>query len=382
VTEDPWLLLGYALLPYDRLIQVAEITGVYGLSFLVVFVNAAVTEVAIHLWRRDHRTFSDRSTHPLAPLIAASIMLASVWAYGLIRLTAPSHSGAAAAVGIVQGNHALEAQWKPELHGETLDDYVRLSLTSLRDRRVALVVWPESAVTFFLGHDASYRAAVERFVRAAGEELILGTPHYVTRENATYFFSSAFHANSEGRFRERFDKNQLLPFIEYFPLGADSFLQRRFGRMRAMTPGIDEEPFYTTLGTTAVAICFEAVFPHVVRRRMAEADVLLNLSNDVWLGDGAGPRQHFAMVRLRAVENRTWVIRSTTTGISAVIDPHGRIVAHIPRGREGVMITDIVPQRVDTPYERWGDLFAFGCLTFAAWVAAFRSRPRPTKPGP
>jgi apolipoprotein N-acyltransferase len=128
------------------------------------------------------------------------------------------------------------------------------------------------------------------------------------------------------------------------------------------TPGAGAALLDTRLGKAAVAICFEADFPELVRRRMREgAEVLINLSNDVWLG-AVGQRQHLAMVTLRAVENRTWVIRATTTGISAVIDPFGAVRARTDTFTEAVLDARVVPMRVETIYERYGDVFAFGCV--------------------
>jgi len=283
-------------------------------------------------------------------------------------------------VAIVQGNHSLATQWEPERHGETLKDYERLSWTAIRNHRPKILIWPESAVTFFLAHDAAYRESIGRFARGAGVELVVGTPHYEEVAGTTRFFSSAFRMRADGTVDGRFDKRQLLPFIEFFPLGADTFLRRTFGRMREMTPGQSRAPLDTILGKTAVAICVEVIFPHLVRRRTFEADILLNLSNDVWLGDEAGPQQHFAMVPFRAIESRTWVIRSTTTGISAVIDPRGRVVERLPRAAEGVLSSHVVPQRVDTFYEKWGDVFGFACLGFAALAAGLTAYRRSRQP--
>ena len=167
--------------------------------------------------------------------------------------------------------------------------------------------------------------------------------------------------------RARYDKERLLPFAEYFPLRFIDLLRRRFDRVRAFTPGAAATLLPTRLGPTAVVICFEAVFPELVRARMrAGAVALVNLSNDAWLGSGSGPAQHLAMVVPRAVENRTWVVRATTTGISAVIDPFGRVLEQTSPSTAAVLEAAIVPLRVDTFYERWGDWFAWLCAGLVA----------------
>ncbi len=167
----------------------------------------------------------------------------------------------------------------------------------------------------------------------------------------------------------------LLPFAEYYPLHFGAFLRRQFAPVRTFTPGSEARPLRTRFGPVAVAICFEAVHPDQVRRRMSrDAVALFNLSNDGWLGTGAGPRQHFAMARLRAVENDTWMVRSTTTGISAVVDPRGRVVAELPIGRADYLLSNFVPRSSTTLYQRWGAWWAYACAIAAVGTALVTAR--------
>jgi apolipoprotein N-acyltransferase len=127
-----------------------------------------------------------------------------------------------------------------------------------------------------------------------------------------------------------------------------------------------------------VVICFEAVFPELVRERMqAGATALINLSNDAWLGTGSGPAQHFAMVVPRAVEQRTWIVRATTTGISALIDPTGVVRASAPANAAAIVSGDVVPGTTPTLYRRWGDWFAAACAALVALIAAVQHLSRP-----
>ncbi|HYD49556.1 MAG TPA: apolipoprotein N-acyltransferase, partial [Terriglobales bacterium] len=188
------------------------------------------------------------------------------------------------------------------------------------------------------------------------------------------YYNSAFAIQPGGAITARYDKEHLLPFGEYFPLRTIRLLRRNFERVRSFTPGVSDVPLETRLGRTAVVICFEAVFPELVRRRMEGAEVLVNLSNDAWLGDNAGPRQHALMVAMRAIETRSWVVRATTTGVSAFIDPHGRVVAATEMNVAAVLDRSVVPLQITTLYERTGDLFAYACVAAAllATVTAFR----------
>jgi len=360
LTGDPWLLLGYALLPDVRLAQLADLGGVYLLSFVVVLVNAAAAEIVAHRSPAAWRAVS----------VAAGVVLAG-YAYGEHRLRAPLPDAPAVPIAIVQGNNDLGMQWRSEYYGQGLETYLRMSASTAASHP-KLLVWPESAVTFFLAYEPAYRAAIAGMLRQLDAELIVGTPHYEgDPDRAPRYFNSAFHLGADGVLGDRYDKRHLLPFAEYFPLRTIEFLRRHFERVRFFTEGAEEALLRTGIGDVATVICFEGIFPELVRREMARGAVLLvNLSNDAWLGSGPGPEQHLAMVALRAIENRTWVVRATTTGISAIIDPFGRVVVRAPSDRAEVLSGTIVPLRIETVYKRFGDAFAYACLLASLVVVA------------
>jgi apolipoprotein N-acyltransferase len=212
---------------------------------------------------------------------------------------------------------------------------------------------------------------VRNLLQSLQADLLVGTPHYDDADPAVpRYLNSAYYITAQSGIVARYDKTHLLPFVEYFPLNID-FLRRRFERVRTFVPGDTSELLKTRFGPTAVVICFEAIFPRLVGSLMRRgAAVLVVLSNDAWLGNGAGPEQHLAMIRLRAIENRTWVVRSTTTGISAVIDPFGRVVQRAPLFEKAVLDAAITPLHVQTPYERAGDAFAVACVLASLCLAA------------
>lgn len=369
LTGDPWLLLGYALGPSPALRQAADLGGVYLLSFVVALANAAVAEALTGVGRGR-----------FVAVGVAFVALVAAWTYGARRL-ATALPGEAVPLVIVQGNNPVGTQWNEEDYGAGLERYVALSRAAAGTSRPALLVWPESAVTFFLAEDRSYRATIGRLLRETGAELVVGGPFRAGEGRAARYFNAAFYLTANGDIAGRYDKAHLLPFAEYFPLRTIEFLRRRFERVRYFTAGERQAPVVTSLGPVASVICFEAIFPEIVRARMAEgARLLLNLSNDAWLGEGAGREQHLAMVALRAVENRTWVVRATTTGVSALIDPFGRVVARADTDVATTLAGSVVPLAVDTVYERLGDAFAYGCVALAivgaAACAIRRSWPR------
>lgn len=366
-TGDPWLLLGYALAAETTMIQVADAGGIYVLSFLVVLANAALAKVV-----------AERSRRAWGACLLPAALVAATWVYGQVRLAQPLPPEPHVPVVVVQGNNDMGAEWRDEMYGAGLESYLRLSYDAAPKSEPSLIVWPESAVTFFLADEPLYRREIGRMLEAANATLVLGGPHRDEDDaGGVRYFNSAFVVDRSGEITDRYDKGHLMPFAEYFPLRTVELLRRRFERVRYFTPGVQDHVLETEFGRIAGVICFEGMFPEIVRGQMRRgAELLLNLSNDAWLGRGAGPEQHLWMAPLRAVESRSWVVRATTTGVTAVIDPYGRIVARADRDVPTTLIASVVPMRVVTTYERWGDAFAWVCVAVAAMAAwtAFRVR--------
>lgn len=369
LTGEPWMLLGYALSPHPMLIQAADLGGVYLLSFVVIFINASLAEIL---------TAPATTVRSVLQISATPVLLIlALMAYSQLRLSQPLPLAPSVPVDVIQGNNDVGTRWRSEFYGAGLERYLKMSLAAARKTRPEIIVWPESAVTFFLAYEPDYLKVVGKLLEATGADLIVGSPHHdgATDERDPNYFNSAFYMTSEGELTSRYDKTHLLPFAEYFPLRFIEFLRRRFERVRYFAPGNGKQLLATRAGSAAVVICFEAIFPEIVRAQMRQgAKLLFNLSNDVWLGRGAGAEQHLAMVVLRAVENHTWVIRSTTTGISAIIDPHGRITAQTKQFEPAVLDGRVVPMQVDTPYKHFGDVFAYLCVLASMAAGAGRLR--------
>jgi len=369
-TGDPWLLLGYAVAAAPVMIQAADIGGVYLLSFLIALVNATIAEFDTS---RDLRG-------RLAGVAAPIVLLAAIYAYGAQRLAEPLPDSPRVPVVVVQGNNDMGAEWRDEIYGAGLETYLDLSYAAAPKTERSLIVWPESAVTFFVADEPLYRREIGRMLAAANASLILGGPFREKRDGELRYYNSAFHLDGTGEILDRYDKGHLMPFAEYFPLRTVELLRRRFERVRFFTPGQQDKVLATEFGGIATVICFEGMFPEIVRAQMRRgAELLLNLSNDAWLGRGAGPEQHLWMAPLRAVESRTWLVRATTTGVTAVIDPYGRIVARGERNVATSITATVVPLRITTVYERYGDVFAWLCValgTLAVLAPMRRGRGR------
>lgn len=230
-------------------------------------------------------------------------------------------------------------------------------------------------MTFFLEDEPAYRRSIASALRPWGAELVAGGPRRVGSDDAPSFRNSTFVVSRDGDVRATYDKERLLPFAEYFPSSVLDFMRRDFGEVREFTPGTTTAPIDTTAGSAGVIVCNEAMFPGPAAARVRDgATYLLNPSNDSWMGDVAFSLQVFDIVRLRAIEQRRTLVRTSTSGPSAVIDPSGRIDAYAGPMTQAWISGHVTPSSTVTPYARLGDAFAFACTITAlmGWWIAWR----------
>jgi len=366
---DPWALPGYSQVGVLPLMQVADVAGVHGVTFVLVAVNAALAGV----WG------CARAPEGRGPALRgaalAGLVVVSGLAYGAERLRSLAVSaGRPVPVGIVQGNLDVGSQWRRDYYGRNLDAYLQLSVGLLRERDPRLLVWPESAMTFFLADEPAYRRSIASVLQPFGAQLIAGGP-YKSGGDEPRYFNAAFLLSPEGEIRGRSDKRQLLPFAEYFPFGRFDVLRRNFGRVREFTPGDDMRLLDTVIGPVGVTICNEGFFPELAAAQArAGATVLVNLANDSWLGAPKFSEPAFDMVTLRAVEQRRWLIRASTSGPSALIDPSGRVTVRSAMFAPATLAGAVEPRTTLTLYGRIGDAFAWGCVVLAAAALLPRRR--------
>jgi apolipoprotein N-acyltransferase len=380
LTPDPFLLLGYSQAFAPRFIQIADLLGVYGVSFVVVAVNVALVEVGVALGT------ARRLTRPaVAGAALAGLLVALTIVYGGVRLraeTAAASDRSVTRVALVQGNLDLGAQWRSEFYGRNLETYLRLTAQAAEGDAPSLVVWPENAMTFFLETEPLYQLAVGRVLKHVGAELVAGGPH---RTPGGLYHNSAFLVSEDGRVLGRYDKRRLLPFAEYFPLTGVEVLRRNFGRVREFSRGAPGPPLPTAAGPAGVLICNEAMFPEIASERVAEgAAYLINLSNDSWINDRRYGETALGMSVFRAVEQRRYLLRASTSGPSAIVEPSGRIVARGGESIAAVISGGFAPRDGRTPYSRIGDVFAVGCALLVVAVlisgAAWAKRRKPSTP--
>jgi apolipoprotein N-acyltransferase len=366
---NPWVLFGYTQVGLDRVVQIADSTGVYGISFVLAAVNVAVAEAWI-AWRERNRL----DCAAASGLVLAALLIAITVGYGQLQLARDFPAAASMVpVVIVQGNVDVGAQWRRDFYGRNLDLYLQLTSEALRRAPAALVVWPESAMTFFVAEEPRYRETIASVLQPFGAELLAGGPYFSGTKDVKYH-NAAFLIAADGAVRARYEKRRLLPFAETVPLAGVDLIRRNFGRVREFTPGAASAPLPSAAGRAGILTCNEAMYPADARARvLAGAEILVNLTNDSWTDSTQFSTIAYDMSVLRAVEQRRFLIRASTSGPSALIDPIGRTTAGSALFVPAIVRGAVAPLHEFTSYARVGDLFAYACvgvnvLTSLRWL--------------
>lgn len=386
----PWTLLGYSQYRWLPGIQIADLAGVYGIGFVIVLVNVALSELglwAFALWRGR-----EPGPSPWVPVGAAVLIMLFTVGYGYARLASlrGDQNGSIAGmdrslrIGLVQANIDQAQKWDPAFARETIARYRQLTEWAAED--TDLVIWPEAATPFLFEREPDYRAVVIGLVKARSTPLLFGSPAVgYEADGRPYLLNSAYLLSEQGQIIGRYDKQHLVPFGEYVPLRSILFFLDKMvvgiGDFKAgAQPTILRLPQQPPDGpvTFGVVICYEVIFPDLVRKFAAKGvDFMTTITNDAWFGRSVAPFQHFGMVVLRAVENRVSFARAANTGVSGFIDPTGRIVTASPIFEQVALKGALPLGRLATFYTRFGDVFAYGCVIIAGFlcITAFRQRP-------
>ena len=350
--SSPWALAAYSQIAWTPVIQIADLAGPYGIGLLIAAVNALLAAALLPSLR-------GRRPRVTAAIVGAALLVTGV--YGQWRLARPFADGAPVPVVVVQGGAPPRSAGE---RAERLARYVALSAEA-GPSAGGLIVWPEHAVADYLEEDTPSRAAALRLSREASADLVLGGPHFAPAPAGTRYHNSAWLVR-DGRLAGRYDKRRLVPVAE-----------------SAYTAGTGSSLLPGAALRLGALVCFEAMFTDLARRAVDEgAEVLVNLSNDGWFGHPEPARHQLDIATLRAVETRRYLVRAASTGISAVIDPHGRTLVESAFGRREALRTSVRASHVITPYQRWGDLpawLAVAGVVFATsrtWLGARASRPQ------
>lgn len=350
VTNGPlgfaWLALGNAGIDMAVPLRLAPFTGVYGLSFVFMMMAAAL---ALALLRRARLE--------LLWLVLLPFLV-------FLPPLPPAQRGHEEAL-LLQPNISETQEWTQESVYRETDDLAMLSLRSALIQHAhppSIIVWPEVPAPFYYYDDPRFRRSIDDLARAAHASVLLGVVAHTFDGRP---LNSATLVSSSGIPISRYDKVNLVPFGEFvpWPFGFANKISTEVGDFapgrRVVVSPVDHHKI-------GAFICYESVFPNFVRKFVAGgAEVLFNISNDGWFGRSAARRQHLRIVRMRAAENRRWILRSTNDGITASIDPAGRVRGTLPLYTEATSYTGFNYISEKTVYTRYGDWFAILCATIA-----------------
>jgi len=374
-TGFPWNSPGMALGQHLWLMQTASVTGLYGLTLLAVAIGAAPVLLA------TGRTGRERWTAPgLAAAALAGIALFGAWRVP----AAPVAEVADVRLRIMQPNLPQDAKFNPRNRDAIMQRYLRISAgpgSAGGDHTKAThIVWPESAFPFLLHRDPGALAQIAALLEP-GSVLITGAARMddpLPGEAVGKFFNAIQVVDHQGTILGSYDKVHLVPFGEYVPRFLDALIRAAGLRQFVHIPGGFEPSerrgslSVPGLPPVAATICYEAIFPGEVLPEGPRPSLILNVTNDAWFGQTPGPYQHFAQARLRAVEEGLPLVRAANTGISAVVDPFGRVTASLPLGVEGALDAALPSAISATIYNRHGRFVLTATLVICLMAAIMR----------
>jgi apolipoprotein N-acyltransferase len=362
ITGFPWNLLGIAQVDNGPLTRIASSTGVYGLSFEIALVNVALA--AAFLIPREKR----------GAMLAAGLAAATVLQAGKLIDAPPARPDRAAL--LVQQNIPVSADWTPFYLQQTLRALTDLTVKSMagnaafgnpssstQSEKIDLVVWPESPAPFFT-NDNQFRGVLSAMARQTNAWTVAGAIGTVDPPaRSDVLFNSAVLISPSGDWTARYDKIHLVPFGEYLPFpSVFAFAGGLTKEVGEFHHGTSRRPLDAGSQRLGVFICYESIFPDEVRQFANNgAQVFVNMSNDAWYGDSGAYAQHLNQTRMRAIENNRWLLSATDTGVTASIDPWGRVVAQLPRKDRLALVAPYALSSDTTFYTRYGDWFAYGC---------------------
>jgi len=352
----PWVNLGLTQTEYLPLIQIADITGSYGISFWIMLIN-----IGFYL--------SIISKNKLKYLVITSIMFLLVLSFGLIRIiTIEDVTTDSVSIAITQPNINPDEKWEPESR-EEIFTLMHGFLDSALNLNPDLVMWPESAVPAYLRLSSHRRRPIINKLEKYNIPLLSGTVDRIIDNREKIYHNSTIFIKPDGTIK-MYHKIHLVPFAEYIPLSGKfpSLKKLNFGQGN-FTHGTEYTVFELDSVNFSNIICYESSMPAIVRKLIKNGAQFITIqANDGWLGNSAGPYQHFELARLRAIENRVPIVRCANTGISGVIDPTGIVQYKIPLDEKSIIKAEILPAQKLTFYTKYGEIFAILCIIFTIGI--------------
>jgi apolipoprotein N-acyltransferase len=342
----PWAQLGHSQLKWKTFVQVAELGGVHLISALLIMGN-------VSLFKAFRKQF--------VPVVMTVIVVLSCVAFGQWRFTHDVFEGQPFKAAAAQANVPQDQKWRPERVESTINTYTALTREAI-SQGAELVVWPETACTFYLFRQWPQTYRVLTLSMGNETELLVGSPASVDGN-----FYNRVWLLKNGRIKGYYDKVHLVPFGEYLPLS--EYLRPWFGNLTQGVSNFSAGPDIEPIEDNGVMICFESIFPGISRELCNKGSTLLvNISNDAWFKTWATPEQLLQITCFRAIETRRWIIRAVNHGISAMVSPYGEVVERIGLLQEGMIVHEVARNNYESFYVRFGPIvpLLWGALALIA----------------
>jgi apolipoprotein N-acyltransferase len=394
LTGFPWVLLGYSQTSVLPIAQLASVFGVYGVSMLVAAVSAALAVLAVGAgsakrraeaeggeYLRKGRTWRPASGGPFGvAAVFAVVLVVAVWGSRRAAASEWTRTGEPIRVGLIQGNVEQGEKWDATQAGTIFQDYLRMTRQALGEG-AQLVLWPESSTPYPFDEDPDRAAQIRRLAQQARVPILFGSDQIEwrvagNRRIPDKFFNSAFLVSADGSTAGVYRKMHLVPFGEYVPLQRLLFFAAPLvERVGTFAPGERPELLPVNGHLVSVAICYEVVYPSLVREFVrGGSELLTTITNDAWFGRTSAPSQHFEQAAMRAIEEGRYLVRAANTGISGIVDPYGRVVERTAIYQPAVVVGEARFLRTSTFYARHGDILPYASVlaTIALLVASKR----------
>jgi apolipoprotein N-acyltransferase len=385
LTGFPWVLLGYSQTTVLPIAQLASIFGVYGVSLLVASVSAALARA---VWNAESAEFAEgnfslralrslRSKYAPVVVVLVVILVVAVWGGRRAARAEWTHAGDPIRVGLIQGNIDQDEKVQAGRAAAIFQDYLDMTRQAIREG-AEFVIWPESSTPFRFEDDQLAAAKIRTLAQQARVPILFGSDQFVRGENGApmTFYNSAFVVKSDGTTGGVYRKMHLVPFGEYVP--AKNLLFFAAPLVQAVSDfsaGEDAALLPVAGHLVSTAICYEVVYPDLVRQFVAGgSEMLTTITNDAWFGPTSAPYQHFEQASMRAIEEGRYLVRSANTGVSGIVDPYGRVVERTAIFQRAAVVGEARFLRTSTFYARHGDILAYACVLVSAALVVFARR--------
>ena len=371
----PWVLVGYSQTTVLPIAQFASLFGVYGVSMLVVAVSAALAIAAfpggssreMRYISSGGRRFSGAGRFGPAALALAIVIGVAWWGSRRAASAALTREGEPIRVGLIQGNVDQDEKQDPARASAIFANYLAMSRRAL-GQGAEFILWPESSTPFLFEEDVAASDQIRTLARQAKVPILIGSDQIERDAGGFKYYNSAFLVQADGSSGAAYRKMHLVPFGEYVPLKRILFFAAPLVEaVSDFSAGADAVLLPVGSHTISTSICYEVVYPDLVRRFVAGgSEMLTTITNDAWFGPTSAPYQHFEQASMRAIEEGRYMVRAANTGISGIVDPYGRVLERTDIYQSAVVVGEARFLRASTFYARHGDVLVYASTVMTA----------------